>query len=89
MACEVPVVCSAVGGLPEVVTEGQSGFLRPVGDVAAMAEAALLALSPERLPAMRHHARRLAVHRFSTSRILPQVEALYTEVAGARRSAQP
>lgn len=85
MACEVPVVCSKIGGLPEVVTEGASGFLRPVGDIVAMAEAVLEALDPQRLPEMRHQARRLAVHRFSTSRILPQVEALYAEVAGRRR----
>src|ERR1041385_4922955 len=36
MACAVPVLASRVGGLPEVVTDGQTGFLTPVGDVAAM-----------------------------------------------------
>ena len=41
MACGVPVVASAVGGVPEVVTDGESGFLRPVGDVAGMADAVL------------------------------------------------
>ncbi len=85
MACEVPVVCSRIGGLPEVVTEGVSGFLRPVGDIPAMAEAVLQVLSSDRLPEMRHQARRLAVQRFGTSRILPQIEALYAEVAGGRR----
>jgi len=86
MACEVPVVCSDAGGLPEVVSEGQSGFLRPVGDVEAMTAAALTALEPARLPELRHQARRLALHRFGASRIIPQIEALYAEVAG-RRSA--
>lgn len=38
-SCGVPVVASHVGGLPEIIAEGVTGFLRPVGDVAAMAEA--------------------------------------------------
>jgi N-acetyl-alpha-D-glucosaminyl L-malate synthase BshA len=36
MACGVPVIASAVGGLSEVIVEGETGFLRPLGDVAAM-----------------------------------------------------
>ena len=84
MACEVPVVCSQAGGLPEVVSEGQSGYLRPVGAVEAMAEAVLACLQRERHAEMRKQARRLAVHRFGSSRIIPQIEALYAEVAGRR-----
>jgi len=51
MACGVPVVASAVGGVPEVVTDGESGFLRPAGDVAGMAEAALRLLTDHALAA--------------------------------------
>ena len=38
MACEVPVIASRVGGIPEVVTDGETGFLSEVGDVTKMAE---------------------------------------------------
>jgi N-acetyl-alpha-D-glucosaminyl L-malate synthase BshA len=41
MACGVPVIGTNVGGLPEVVEDGRSGLLRPVGDVDGMARAAL------------------------------------------------
>ena len=48
MACGVPVVGTAAGGLPEVVEDGRHGFLRPVGDVDGMAEAALGLLARRR-----------------------------------------
>lgn len=87
MACEVPVVCSDVGGLSEVVVEGRSGFLRPAGAVEAMAQAVLTCLDPERLPHLRHGARRTAIQRFGASRIIPQVEALYAQVLAGREAA--
>src|SRR6476469_1905070 len=45
MACGVPVIGTSAGGLPEVVEDGRSGFLRPVGDVDGMAAAAVLLLT--------------------------------------------
>ena len=86
MACEVPVVCSDQGGLPEVVIEGETGFLRPVGDVEGMAAAVLEVLAPQRQAQMAWQARRSAVQRFSSSRILPQIESLYAEVVAAARA---
>ncbi len=83
MACEVPVVCSTVGGLPEVVAEGETGFLAPPGATAEMARAVLAALEPQRHRQLAANARRRAVSRFSASRIMPQYEALYREVLGA------
>jgi N-acetyl-alpha-D-glucosaminyl L-malate synthase BshA len=59
LACGVPVVASAVGGLPEVITDGEVGFLRPVGDVAAMADAVQRLLTDEGL----RHAQSLAARR--------------------------
>ena len=48
MACEVPVVASAVGGLPEVIVHGDSGFLHPPEDLEAMAESAVALLTTRR-----------------------------------------
>lgn len=81
MACEVPVVCTDVGGLPEVVADGECGFLRPVGDVEGMIAATLQSLEPGRHEALAHGARRRAVQRFGVTRIVPQIEATYLEVA--------
>jgi N-acetyl-alpha-D-glucosaminyl L-malate synthase BshA len=47
MACGVPTVGSVAGGIPEVVTHGETGFLSPVGDTAAMAEHCIRLLTDE------------------------------------------
>ena len=82
MACEVPVISSRVGGLPEVVVEGETGFLRPAGDVESMAASALAALEPEVHARLAHQARRHAVTHFSVHRIIRHYEGLYAEVTG-------
>ncbi len=84
MSCEVPVVASRVGGLPEVVDEGVSGFLREVGDVDAMAEAALRIVTDESLQSrMGRAGRKVAVEQFTTDRIIPQYLDYYREVIEA------
>jgi L-malate glycosyltransferase len=81
LSCGVPVIGTAVGGVPEVVRDGESGFLLPVGDTAGMAEAAhSLLANPSRLTAFRTAARRTAVERFDTRLIVPQYEAHYREI---------
>lgn len=82
MSCGVPVVASAVGGLPEVVEHGKTGFLHPVGDVDAMASSALRLLEDEAL----HHAMALAARaaclaRFQTGPIVEAWEALYARLS--------
>jgi len=76
----VPVVASRTGGLPEVVVDGESGFLAPIGAVDQMVGRCLeLLQDPSRLQRMRA----LAVIRaaeFSADRVVPQYEALYQEV---------
>ena len=81
MSCEVPVVGTSIGGLPEVVMHEQSGFLFPVGEIQQMAEAAIDLLSdPQKLARFRQNARSWAVEHFDSEKIIPQYERFYEEV---------
>ncbi len=83
MACGVPVVASAVGGLPEVVGDGDSGILAPPGAVDVMAREALaILMDPARHARMRTAAAARA-RDFSSEQVVPLYEALYQEVLGA------
>ncbi len=80
MSCGVPVVASNVGGLPEVIEDGATGFLHPPDDVEGMAASAIRILSvPAVHERMAAAGERLALERFSADRIVPQYEALYEE----------
>lgn len=80
MACEVPVISSNAGGLPEVNVQGVTGFLADIGDVETMAENALMLLQdPVMLETFRKNALEQA-QRFDISHILPKYEAYYTKV---------
>ena len=81
MACEVPAIATAVGGVPEVVDHGRSGYLAPVGDVETMAGYAIDILSDEKkLREMGKVARWEAQSRFCSSRIIPEYEKFYERV---------
>jgi N-acetyl-alpha-D-glucosaminyl L-malate synthase BshA len=83
MACEVPTVGTNVGGVPEVVTDGETGMLFGVGEVDAMAQAAITLLNdPARLAAMGKAGRRFAQQNFCSTRIVPQYEAYYAKILG-------
>ncbi|MBS4022181.1 MAG: N-acetyl-alpha-D-glucosaminyl L-malate synthase BshA [Dethiobacter sp.] len=80
MACRVPVISSDAGGLPEVIRQGETGFMAPVGDIAAMAVHALELLSDDkRLRQMGEAARRRVDEHFSSTLIVPQYERFYEE----------
>lgn len=81
MACAVPPVCSRVGGLPEVVTDGVEGFLAAPRDVDTMAARALdLLADPELRKRMGQAARKRALRDFCSSKIIPLYEELYRRV---------
>jgi N-acetyl-alpha-D-glucosaminyl L-malate synthase BshA len=81
MACEVPVVASNVGGLPEVIEHGVTGFLHPPEALDAMTESGARLLSDRSLRAQVTAAARWVVSsRFCAHEIVPQYEALYREI---------
>ncbi|MDX6611932.1 MAG: L-malate glycosyltransferase [Blastocatellia bacterium] len=81
MACEVPVIATKVGGLPEVVDDGDTGYLSAVGDIEKMgADAARLVKDESLRRAMGQRARESAVSRYSTDRIIPQYIEFYERV---------
>jgi len=78
MACQTPAIATRVGGVPELIDDGVNGLLFNVGDVDAMAEAAIALLKdPTRYEAMRQAARKTAQDRFCSTRILPRYVAYY------------
>ncbi len=80
MNCGVPVIGARVGGLPEVVVQGQNGFLFPVGETSQMSEAALGLLGDgKKLRAFSEHARRHA-QKFDIESIMPEWEVFYQEI---------
>ncbi|MEA2172245.1 MAG: alpha-maltose-phosphate synthase [Solirubrobacteraceae bacterium] len=85
MACETAVVASAVGGIVEVVLDGETGLLVPPSDPAALAEAVnALVRDPARAAAMGRAGRERAVAAFDWSAIARQTAAVYESVtAGA------
>ncbi|MBL7998621.1 MAG: N-acetyl-alpha-D-glucosaminyl L-malate synthase BshA [Candidatus Kapabacteria bacterium] len=83
MSCSVPVVASNVGGIPEVVTHGENGYIAEFGDVTRMAKyTAELLTNPKKWEVFSANARRTATEKFDTKLIIPQYETLYTELVG-------
>jgi N-acetyl-alpha-D-glucosaminyl L-malate synthase BshA len=87
MACETPAIATRVGGVPELIDDGINGLLFAVGDVDAMANAAIqLLLDPERHLQMRKAARKTAQDRFCSTRILPRYVQFYESLLSASAS---
>jgi len=84
MACKVPSIATRVGGVPELIDDGVTGLLYPVGDVEAMALGALSLLRDRnRLEAMREAGRKTAQKRFCSSLVVPRYVRYYEQVLAA------
>lgn len=80
MSCGVPVVATAVGGVPEVVPHGEAGFLAPVGAIDEMAERSVSVLSDQPTWRRMSAAARTAAERYSSDRVVPMYEQHYESV---------
>ncbi|MFC5410967.1 N-acetyl-alpha-D-glucosaminyl L-malate synthase BshA [Larkinella bovis] len=85
LACEVPLITSNAGGLPELNVQGMTGFLSNVGDVDDMVKNALYVLNDDNLPTFKHNALERAKE-FEISRILPLYENYYEKVVMESRA---
>jgi len=81
MNCGVPVIATDIGGLPELITHAETGYLFPIGETEKMAEAAAdLLRDHEQHERFGRMARDRAVQHFNASQIIPQYEAFYEDV---------
>jgi glycosyltransferase involved in cell wall biosynthesis len=81
-ACALPAVATGGPGTPEVLVDGQTGWLTPAGDSSALAASMtrMMRTLPEERRAMGERARQLAIERFSLEAILDRWEALYLDL---------
>ena len=80
-ACEVPVIATRIGGIPEVVSEGETGYLSDVGDVQKMSDDTLRLINDKDLRrAFGEKGRELAIQRYGSDKIIPQYISFYEQV---------
>jgi N-acetyl-alpha-D-glucosaminyl L-malate synthase BshA len=81
MACSIPAIATRVGGVPELIDDGTNGLLFDIGDVEAMANAAIALFNdPPLLEKLSKAARHTAQTRFCSTRIIPLYEDYYSRV---------
>jgi glycosyltransferase involved in cell wall biosynthesis len=88
MAMGSPVIASKIGGLTDVIKDGETGFLVPPGDVASLTQAFQRLLDDKSL---RDHMEQSAVHRsenFRASNVIPRFEAVYQRLTQIRDGVQ-
>jgi len=82
MACEVPVISSSVGGLPELQIHGETGFIAEIGDIDRMARYAIDLLKNSSRHALFAEAARKRAIEFESSKIIAQYEQHYERILG-------
>jgi glycosyltransferase involved in cell wall biosynthesis len=86
MAAGAPVVATAVGGVPELIEDGETGFLVPPADSEALAERIEYALSQTDLTSLiAMRGRQFIIERFGMERMVAAVERLYDDVIAGNR----
>jgi len=87
-ACELPVIATRIGGIPEVVSDGETGFLSEIGDVEKMAADTIKLLRDHDMRrAFGKRGREMAVERYSTEKIIPEYIAFYENVLHRSKTA--
>ncbi|TDW99339.1 N-acetyl-alpha-D-glucosaminyl L-malate synthase BshA [Dinghuibacter silviterrae] len=84
MAAGVPVISTDVGGLPEIILQGETGFMGRVGDVEAMSRHAIQILQDDTLYKQMSAQAKAQARKFDIHNIVPQYEALYQQFIGNR-----
>jgi len=82
MSCGVPVIATRVGGIPEVVPDGEAGYLADIGDIDEMAERGIEILGDRDKWRRMSAAARTAAEGFSVERVVPMYESYYRKVMG-------
>ncbi|MFN5308077.1 MAG: N-acetyl-alpha-D-glucosaminyl L-malate synthase BshA [Candidatus Kapaibacterium sp.] len=78
MSCGVPVVATSMGGIPEVISHGETGYIAELGDIDRMAKYAVeLLTNSKKWQLFSANAREKAISKFKTDMIVPQYEQLY------------
>lgn len=87
MAAEKPVVATDIGGIPEAVKKGETGFLVPPGDPGALAKAIIeLLQNPEKAKEMGKKGRARFKEKFTRKKMLSETDALYQSFASQRKA---
>ncbi|HEV8591601.1 MAG TPA: N-acetyl-alpha-D-glucosaminyl L-malate synthase BshA [Pyrinomonadaceae bacterium] len=87
-ACELPVIATRIGGIPEVINDGETGYLSEIGDIDKMAADTLRLLNDDDLRSkFGTKGRELAIQRYSIEKIVPQYVAYYEKIVAISRAA--
>lgn len=84
MACEVPVISTNAGGLPELNMNGETGFMSKIGDIEDMTKNALFILDKDNLPRFKHNALERAKI-FDITNIMPLYENFYKTILDSKK----
>lgn len=87
MACEVPVISTQTGGIPELNIQGKTGFLSKVGDIEDMTKNALFILDKKNLAGFKKNALNRAKE-FDVTKIMPLYEAYYKKILSKYKQLQ-